>query len=136
MSSKIKIEQREVRRYSEALKRAIVSDLEGGALSMSEALEYYGVPCRRTVDRWRQMYGKVHRATKIVRVIMKDEQKRIRDLEKALADATLKNAFLEGAVEYLSENVSAEVKKKLSMKLSAELPERVIASPSSAKKEN
>jgi len=134
MSKEIGGETLEVRRYSEALKQAVVSELDEGLINMSEALEHYGLKCRRTVNRWRQVYGKTARATKIVRIVMKDEQKRIRELEKALADAKIKNALLEGAVKYLSENVSEKVKKKLSIKPFSESGKEVdIALANSAK---
>jgi len=84
-----------VKRYSEALKRQVVLEYERGESTARELVEQYGIGCARTILHWCRRYGQYQRATKIVRVIMKSEQERIRELERTLADLTLKNRVLE-----------------------------------------
>ena len=79
----------EIRRYSEALKIELVKELESGRLTVKEAMEHYDIRWSRTINRWSRKYGRETKKTRVVRVIMKDEQVRIRSLEKALADKEL-----------------------------------------------
>lgn len=107
---------RVVRRYSEALKRQVVEEVESGRLRVKEAMEYYDIPWRRTIDRWRQRYGNNRRGTKIVRIVMKDEQERIRELEKLVSDLELKNRVREAQLEIWEERYGDDLKKKLNTK--------------------
>jgi putative transposase len=88
---------RPVIRYSEAFKLKVVRDLEEGRYgNPTEAGLAHGVTGKGTVARWVRQYGKNHLLRKVVVVMKADEQaevralrKRVRDLEKALADAHL-----------------------------------------------
>lgn len=104
---------REVRRYSEALKLQVVKELDEGCLTVREAMEFYDIPWRRTVNRWQQRYGKERVNTKVVRVLMKSEQERIRELEKALVKKDLENIKLRAELEVLHEDYGEDIKKKL-----------------------
>lgn len=85
---------RAVIRYSEAFKLQVIRELEGGKYdSPHEASRAYGVSAGM-VAYWIRRYGKNHLLGKVVRVMKADEQaevqalrKRMRELEKALADA-------------------------------------------------
>ena len=94
-------------RYSESLKRKVVEEIESGSLSVSEALDCYGIAHRRTVNRWRQKYGSGERRSQVVRVMMKSEQERIRELERALADSELERI----AYKYYAEELEVEAAK-------------------------
>jgi transposase-like protein len=97
--------------YSEAFKRQVVEELEGGRYrSVLEAQKKYGIRGCSTVQRWMKQYGREHLLPKIVRVERMGErdrikalEKRIQQLEKALADAkvdqVLSRAYLELACE-------------------------------------
>ena len=95
---------RSVIRYSEAFKLKVVRDLEEGRYgSPFEAGRAYGVKGPSTVSYWLRRYGKNHLLGKVVRVMKPEEQtevkelrKRVRELERALADAHL-DARLEAA---------------------------------------
>ena len=84
-------------RYSESFKLKVVSELESGKLSSySEARNLYGIRGCDTIQKWISKYGKNHLLNKVVKVQKADEQNelkkqklRIRQLEKALADAHL-----------------------------------------------
>ena len=82
-------------RYSEAFKRHVVKEIEEGKFnSLREAKEKYGIKGEVTINRWLKKYGKEHLLPRKVRIEMPDEQntikqlkKKIKQLEKALADA-------------------------------------------------
>jgi len=84
-----------VMRYSEAFKLQVVRELEKGRFASAfEAGRAYGVKGQGTVGYWVRRYGKDHLLGKVVRVMKADEQaevqalrKRVRELERALADA-------------------------------------------------
>ena len=105
---------KEVRQYSEALKIEVVKELDSGKLSVREAMEFYDIPWSRTIYRWLKKYGKDRRETRIVRVIMKNEQERIRTLEKALADKEIELMVLKALNQVYEEDYGEDIKKKLS----------------------
>lgn len=101
-----------VHRYSESLKRKIVEEVERGELTVSDAMDLYGIKHRRTINRWIQILGTSRRATQVVRVMMKSEQKRIQELEKALAEAELERFALKTLVSVYEEDYGADKKKR------------------------
>ena len=86
---------RTVMRYSEAFKLQVLRELEVGRFtSLCEASRSYGIKGAMTVRKWVERYGKSHLLGKVIMVMKADEQtelrelrKRLRELEKALADA-------------------------------------------------
>lgn len=84
-------------RYSEAFKLQVIRELESGRYtSLSEVSRAYGIKGAMTVNKWVRRYGKNRLLGKMVVVMKADEQaevkelrKRVRELEKALADAHL-----------------------------------------------
>ena len=113
----------EIRRYSESMKLHVVEEVESGRMSAREASNFYDIGNRRTVYRWVRKYGKSKRRTKVVRVIMKSELERIRELESALSDALLGRRVLMAQLDYYEENVP-DIKKKLSSQQLKEFEER------------
>jgi transposase-like protein len=119
---------KEVRRYSEAFKRQVVEELENGKFKTAfEAERSYGIG-NGSVRNWMRKYGRDSLFPKLVRIETmkerdkkKEERKRIRDLEAALADAHIDNclehAFLEIACERMGISVE-EFKKKHELTLS------------------
>lgn len=111
-------------RYSEAFKVQIVRQLEEGQFGNAwEAGQAYGVKGTNTVSRWVRQFGKDHLLGKLVRVMKADEQcevkalrKRVRELERALADAhldlRLEAAYVELACEVAGIEDVGEFKKK------------------------
>ncbi len=118
------MERREVIRYSEAFKIQVVRELEQGRFkSPWEAGCAYGVRGTKTVALWVRQLGKDHILRKVVRVMKADEQtevkalrKRVRELERALADAhldlKLEAAYVELACEAAGVQDVTEFKKK------------------------
>lgn len=84
-------------RYSEAFKMQVLREVEAGKyVTRTAAYRAYGIPGRGTIERWARKYGKNHLVGKVVRVETPQEmdeaqelRKRVRELEKALADAHL-----------------------------------------------
>jgi transposase-like protein len=121
------VEQKVVVRYSEAFKLQVVRQLEQGYFENPwEAGQAYGVKGTGTVSRWVRRFGKEHLLGKVVRVMKADEQsevkalrKRVRELERALADAhldlKLEEAYLELACEAAGVEDVGEFKKKHAM---------------------
>lgn len=118
------VNQRKVLRYSEAFKRHVVGELESGSLtSATEACRRYGVANPVTVARWVRQYGRNDLLARYVRVEKPGErdqlklmEKRIRDLEHALAQTQMKALLNEGYFSVLCEQTGLdpeEQKKKL-----------------------
>jgi transposase-like protein len=108
-----KQEVREIRRFSAALKRKVVEEVVSGGLTAREAARLYGVSSARVVNRW--VFKQEGRQTKIVRVMMKSEAERIRELEEALADERLARRVLAAQLESYQRYVP-DLKKRLNTK--------------------
>lgn len=118
------MERKGVVRYSEAFKLQVVRQLEQGQFENPwEAGQAYGVMGTGTVARWVRQFGKDHLLKRVVRVMKADEEaevkalrKRVRELERALADAhldlKLEAAYVELACEAAGVEDVAEFKKK------------------------
>jgi len=111
-------------RYSEAFKLQVVREIEQGRFESAwSAGRAYGVKGAETVALWIRRYGKEHLLRKVVRVMKADEEaevkalrKRVRELERALADAhidlKLEAAYVKLACEVAGVQDVAEFKKK------------------------
>jgi transposase len=84
-------------RYSESFKLQVVREIEGGRYSSCYAAqEAYGIRGNGTVHRWAREYGRESLIGRVIRVETAEERdelrrlkERVRDLERALGDATL-----------------------------------------------
>jgi transposase-like protein len=117
--------QRIIRRYSSSFKHKIVKEIENGKLSISEARSLYDIKGEQTIQRWIKRLGKNHLLNKVVRIEMKDEPKKVKELEKekkalesALAQAHLKILTLESSMKVLEEKSGVSLKKKTDNKSS------------------
>ncbi len=114
---------RVIKRYSECFKRQVVDELENGRFaSITESRLHHGISGATTVQQWIKSYGKNHLQAKVVRVEKPDEQDRIREykkriaqLEQALgqtqAESLLNATFLKLACEQLGQDVESFKKK-------------------------
>lgn len=112
-------------RYSIAFKQQVVSEIESGELSIEKARRKYDIPGTTTIQKWIRSMGKNHLLAKVVRVEKPQErdekkelQKRVHELESALADAHIKNVTLESLVDIASEYYKTDLKKNFGPKLS------------------
>ena len=110
-------------KYSTAFKQKVISEIESGKLTIAEARRIYDIKSNATIYRWIQKFGKNHLVTKVIRVEMKDEkdkfkelQQQKRELESALAQAHLKNLCLEALIECVEERYGFDVKKTFGQK--------------------
>lgn len=106
-----------VKRYSAAFKQSVVREYEAGA-SMTELVKRYGIGSSRTLHRWIKRYGIEGLRHEVVVMQRADEQnrekameKRIKELEAAVAQLTLDKMMLESIVEVASERYGLDVKK-------------------------
>jgi transposase len=112
-----------VKRYSSAFKLKVVNEIESGKLSINQAMEIYDIGGNATISRWIKNLGKNHLLSKIVRIEMKDEndklkelKERVRHLEKLLANKELDGLMNEAFLELLAEDHGVdleEFKKKV-----------------------
>ena len=84
-------------RYSEAFKRHVLREVSDGKFSsVQAAARAYGIRGGSTIQNWMRRYGRTDLLQKVIRVEtpkevseVKQLRQRVRDLEKALADAHL-----------------------------------------------
>jgi transposase-like protein len=105
--------------FSPEVKRAIVEELESGRISLREAA-VRGYTTVSRVKLWIDEYGKYKPKRDVVEVVMKSEEERISELEKALADAHLKNLVYEEMIALASKKFKVDLKKTFGPKVSAE----------------
>lgn len=85
------------RRYSEAFKMQVISELESGKLrSQCEARRNYGIQGSATITKWLRKYGKHHLIAGVMTMQTPDEHDQLKELKKenhrlkqAVADAHL-----------------------------------------------
>ncbi|SRR5713101_2887560 len=113
-------EQRNIPRYSQAFKQKVVSEIENGNLTVTQARSVYGIGGGDTVQKWLRALGKAHLLNKVIHIEMKDEQNKVKELEKekralesALAQAQLKIIVLESTIKVLQEETGAKIKKSI-----------------------
>ena len=110
---------RTAKRYSIAFQKKVVGEIESGELSIGEARRLYDITGNVTIQNWIGKLGKNHLLNKVVRIEMKDEKDRVKELEKkvrqlesALADEHIKNIVLESLVDIAREKYGIDLKKK------------------------
>lgn len=124
------LNQRKILRYSEAFRQKVVSEIENGKLTVSEAQKLYDIRGGETIQSWIKKLGKSHLLNKVVHIQMRDEMDKIKELEKqkrelesALAQAHLKIITLESSVKVLEEKSGVKLKKKTNSESSSSLLE-------------
>ena len=121
-------QQKTILRYSISFKQKVVSEIEKEGLSPGEAMRRYGIVGGGTIRNWLIKFGKNNLVNKVVRIEMKGEKDRVKQLEAevrklkiALADATLEKGALETLIEIVDEHYQTDVKKNLGQPLSGRL---------------
>ena len=105
-------------RYSLGFKQKVVSEIESGELKIGDAQRIYDIRGAETIQIWMRKLGKNHLLNKVVRIEMKDEKEKIRELQKhvktlesALAQSHVKNIALESLLECAEEHYQTDFKK-------------------------
>ena len=117
-------------RYSSAFKQKVVIEIESGVYTVGEVERIYGVT-RATIYEWLRRFGKDHLINRTVRVQMRGEADRIKELEKekqkleaALAQAHLKILALESTIESAEELLNVDLKKKFGTQASGKVSKK------------
>lgn len=112
--------QRSILRYSNAFKLMVVDEIERGKMTIEEVRKIYDISGAATIQNWIKKFGKLHLLNKIVRIEMRDEASKIKQLEKqkkelesALAQAHLKIIAYESLIEVAEKKLGIELKKNL-----------------------
>ena len=117
---------KEIKQYSLAFKQMVITEIEEGKYSVSEARRIYDIGGWETIQKWMKKLGKEHLLNRVVRIEMNGEKDRIkelerqkRELESALAQEHLKNICLESLIESVEEHYQIDVKKNFGEKVSS-----------------
>ena len=112
--------ERLTKQYSTAFKQKIVREIESGKLNINGARRLYSISGGSTIQNWIKKLGKLHLLTKVVRIELKDEISKLKQLEKekkelesALAQAHLKLLTYESLIEVAEEELGIDLKKNL-----------------------
>ena len=115
-----------IKTYSEAFKRQVVSDLENGGLTFTEAKTLYGIKGGNTIQNWVRKFGKYHLLNRVVKIQVKEEVDQIKKLtqekkklESALATSQVKIYALEELIELAKEDYGIDLKKNSGQKQSS-----------------
>lgn len=110
-------------RYSESFKLQVVKEYEESYLTRKELSLKYGIKGGSTISNWIKKYGSESTQNRIIRVEKPNEKDRIKELEKeverlkkALAHQTLVAVTKESMAEVIAEDFGVdleEVKKKV-----------------------
>lgn len=118
-------EQTVRKRYSQAFKQQIISDIENGNITISQARKKYDIKGSCTIQKWIKSADKHHLLNKVVRIQMPGEIERIKQLEQekhklesALARAYLKIDALEQVIELAEKDYKVDLKKSTAPKRS------------------
>lgn len=122
-------------RYGEAFKRQVVHDIETGKFSgATAASRAHGIKGAGTVPMWIRKYGCEEIVPKRISITTMTEQdenqqlrKRVKDLEKALADSYMSGLLKESYLEIACDRIGIDVesfKKKHVTRLSDDRPKR------------
>lgn len=114
---------RKILRYSTAFKQKVVGEIERGEINRCQAQNLYDIKGGSTIQRWIRSLGKNHLLAKVIRIEMKDEKDKIKQLEQkvkklesALANEHLKSITLESLVEVAEKHYKADFKKNFGIK--------------------
>jgi len=112
-------------RYSNCFKEKVVQEVSGGS-SISEVCRRYDIKGTSTVQSWLKKYGRTELLNTVIRVKMRSEDDRLKQLESenkrlkiALSDAVLAKDVLETLVEVADEHYQTDLKKNFGQKLFA-----------------
>ena len=71
-----------IKKYSTAFKMKVVGEIEKGKFSIDKARQIYDIGGSETIQKWMKKHGKADLISKIVRIEMKDEQDKLKQLKK------------------------------------------------------
>jgi transposase-like protein len=117
---KMETKQKITKVYSLAFKQKVISEVEEGKLTKEGARKLYDIRGGSVINGWIKKFGKLHLLNKVVRIELKDELSRLKqlekekkDLESALAQAHLKLIVYESIISVSEEELGIDLKKNL-----------------------
>jgi transposase-like protein len=120
--SKLEIKERRI--FSDALKKQVVKDLVSKRMSVKQVMADHQVSAQ-SVYRWLYQYSPAHESKCTLVVQMKSEatktqdlQKRLAELERIVGQKQLEIDFLNKLLEIGSKELDFDIKKNFSSKLS------------------
>lgn len=115
-SSNKTVAKRSQRDYTMGFKLAVVTQVEKGEMTYKQAQAYYGIQGRSTVLVWLRKHGKLDWSKPIEHSPMSKSKEtpaqKIKRLEKALANAEMKNMIYGDMVELLKDEYGIDLEKK------------------------
>jgi transposase-like protein len=101
-------------KYSDSFKRMVVAEYERGPLNKDRIQQKYGIGGNSRVLTWCRKFGKLHYPKKgeIGRPMKDPQKKRIRELEKQLADEKLKVLAYEKLISITEKQEGISILKK------------------------
>ncbi|EGU57738.1 transposase [Vibrio nigripulchritudo ATCC 27043] len=108
--------KRSQRDYTIGFKLAVVAQVEKGEMTYKQAQAHYGIQGRSTVLVWLRKHGKLDWSKPIEHSPMSKSKEtpaqKIKRLEKALANAEMKNMIYGDMVELLKDDYGIDLEKK------------------------
>ncbi|PMO51862.1 transposase [Vibrio sp. 10N.222.52.B12] len=108
--------KRSQRDYTMGFKLAVVAQVEKGEMTYKQAQDHYGIQGRSTVLVWLRKHGKLDWSKPIEHSPMSKSKEtpaqKIKRLEKALANAEMKNMIYGDMVELLKDDYGIDLEKK------------------------
>lgn len=115
-SSNKTVAKRSQRDYTMGFKLAVVTQVEKGEMTYKQAQAHYGIQGRSTVLVWLRKHGKLDWSKPIEHSPMSKSREtpaqKIKRLEKALANAEMKNMIYGDMVELLKDEYGIDLEKK------------------------
>ena len=105
-ASKVRV----VKRYAEAFKKHVVSEIESGLLNQAEASKEYGVP-NQSISDWVAKYGTIEK--QFIEVVMKDQKDKIAQLESEIANLHIKLGVYDCMMKAMGEDYGFTLKKNI-----------------------
>ena len=112
------------KRYSEAFKRAVVTEIGLGRMTRREAERRYGIRGGMTIRGWLSRYATARGMKRrgeirgqVTRLPTQDRTEReVRELKAALAHVTMERVLLESLVQEASERLGVDIKKDFGLR--------------------
>ncbi len=110
----------EKKTFSNAEKRWLIREIDSGRMSLAEAkdrLEFYSKDPRSLIEFWRKKFAPeilftLPIMTQKERQKLEAAQKRMKELEKQLEDAQMKNIALETMIDIAEDKLKITIRKK------------------------
>ena len=111
--------ERVITRFSEELKRHVVSEIENGRLRCVDAAREYRIS-KSVLKNWLCDYGRFRPKRSVVEVVMKSEKDKIAELEQALSEAHLKIRLYDKILEQAGMKYKTDLKKTFGIQVSGQ----------------